>query len=140
MSSFVDSINEILDRRQTDLAISKRSILLGKTPTQKKHLFAACVLLIYSSLEGGVKELTGTLLSFINRTSVKVADLNGPYLKLAIERQCQFSNAVQDIEKQLRLSVEIRNCLLANAELPGSIVTESNITPRVIKKYAECWI
>jgi hypothetical protein len=57
-----------------------------------------------------------------------------PYLKLAIERECCFSEEVFDLSKQIHRSGEIRKSILAKALLPGSFDTEANITPKVIKK------
>lgn len=134
MSDFVASLNEILDRRQSDMAIAKRSILLGKTDIQKKHLRSACILILYASLEGGTKELTGALFSYINRSLTDVVELNNPYLKLAIERHCCFTEEIYDLSRQIHRSGEIRNTILAKALLPGYFDTESNITPKVINK------
>jgi hypothetical protein len=128
MSDFVASLKEILDRRQSDMAIAKRSILLGKTELQRKHLRSACILILYASLEGGSKELTGALFSYINRSLTDVVELNNPYLKLAIERDCCFAEEICDLSKQIHRSNEIRNSILAKAILPGNFQTESNIT------------
>lgn len=134
MSDFIASLIEILDRRQSDMAIAKRSILLGRTELQRKHLRSSCILILYASLEGGTKELTGELLSYINRTSEDVIKLETPYLKLAIERECKFSEELCDIVKQICRSGEIKKVILSKALLPGSIDTESNITPKTVKK------
>ena len=134
MSNFIASLNEILDRRQSDMAIAKRSILLGRTELQQKHLRSSCILILYASLEGGIKELTGALFSYINRSSEDVVKLDAPYLKLAIERECSFSVELCDLTKQICRSGEIRKAILSKALLPGSFDTESNITPKVVKK------
>lgn len=134
MNSFVESINEVLDSRQTDIAISKRNVFLAKTNIQRKYLLSSSVLQIYASLEGGIKELVGLLLAYINRSQIDVADLRSPFFKLAIENHCQFINPIKDLDKQLKLSEEIKRCILGKVRFPGSLDLESNITPKVIKK------
>ncbi|MBU4263449.1 MAG: hypothetical protein KKC76_16445 [Proteobacteria bacterium] len=134
MSDFIASLNEIFDRRQSDIAIAKRSILLGRTELQRKHLRSSCILILYASLEGGTKELTGALFSYINRSSADAVKLEVTYLKLAIEKECRFTEEICDLAKQICRSGEIRKAILSKALLPGSFDTEANITPKVVKK------
>ena len=134
MPEFAEAIAEIIDRRQADIALAKRAVQLAKTGEQKKLLRGACVLLIYAALEGGVKELTGHLFDYINRRSENVSSLTEPFLCLAIGAKCSLANPVTDFSKQQKLVCKIRDAVNGIAHLPGSINTESNITPRVFEK------
>jgi hypothetical protein len=106
----------------------------ARTEEQKKLLRGACVLLIYAALEGGVKELTGQLFDYINRQSETVSNLTEPFLHLAISTKCSLANPVTDFAKQKKLVCRIRDAVNGIAHLPGSINTESNITPRVFDR------
>ncbi|MCI5144596.1 MAG: hypothetical protein D3923_03500 [Candidatus Electrothrix sp. AR3] len=134
MPEFTEAIAEIVDRRQSDIALAKRAIQLSRTEEQKKLLRGSCVLLIYAALEGGVRELTGQLFEYINRRSENVADLTEPFLCLALSAKCSLSNPVTDLGKQQKLAYRIREAVNGRAQLPGSINTESNITPKVFTK------
>ena len=91
---------EVIDRRQSDMAIAKRSIFLSRTEKQKNVLLRSCTLLIYASLEGGCKELTSCLLSRIDKTQPSISDLASPFLFLAIGRSCRIAEVVLDLQKK----------------------------------------
>ncbi|XOF33465.1 MAG: MAE_28990/MAE_18760 family HEPN-like nuclease [Candidatus Electrothrix sp. YB6] len=134
MPDFSEALAEIVDRRQADIGLAKRAVLLAKTKEQKKLLRGACVLLIYAALEGGVRELTGQLFGHINRKLEKVSDLSEPFLCLAIGGACSLENPVTNFIQQQKIVSKIRNAVNGTAQLPGSINTESNITPKVFAK------
>jgi hypothetical protein len=129
-----ETIAEIIDRRQADIALAKRAVQLARTEEQKKLLRGACVLLIYAALEGGTRELTGQLFSYINRRGENISDLSEPFLCLAIREKCSLANPVTDFTKQQKLASKIRDTICKNAHLPGNINTESNIIPKVFVK------
>ena len=134
MGNFKEGLDEIINRRQLNISIAKRSILLSKTEIQKNYLVCSSVLLIYANLEGGVKEISSLLLGHINRSKVNVGDLCGAYLNQAISGVCKFDMEIKDHEKQIAQALFVRECLQSKATLPGSVQTSGNLTPSIIKK------
>lgn len=132
MSDIASALTEIVDRRQLDIALAKRLTTLGKTERQQSVLLSGCVLLIYAALEGGVRELVSHYLSSISRLRIDVQSLSDIYLHLAFRNLCKLSDAITDVEKQEKTVVDIRRAMYAKADIPGSLSTESNITPKVL--------
>ena len=134
MNEHVESLNEILDRRFLELSLAKRNILLGKTDEQRKTLFKASVLLIYSATEGGVKELVRLLFDHINSCELTTLDLHINYLELSVSNECQLKQQILDHEKKIEAVNKIRKCMHTKVKMPGNIDVESNITPKIIKR------
>lgn len=128
---------EVIDRRQSDIALAKRSVCLARTETQRNVLFRACTLLIYASLEGGCKELTSCLLSRVDKSRPKISDLSPPFLFLAIGKTCRLGEAVLDLQKRHRLAEEVRDAVAGPVKMPGSISIESNLTPKILMRMCQ---
>lgn len=125
---------EVIDRRQSDIALAKRSICLARTETQRNVLFRACTLLIYASLEGGCKEMTSCLLSRVDKSRPSVSDLSPPFLFLALGRSCRLGEPVLDMQKRHKLAEEVRDAVTGPVKMPGSMSIESNLTPKVLMR------
>jgi hypothetical protein len=137
MTDLREELFEVIDRRQSDIALAKRSICLARTDTQRNILFRACTLLIYASLEGGCKEMTSCLLSRVDKSRPNISDLSPPFLFLAIGRSCRLGEAVLDQYKQHKLADEVREALFGPVKMPGSISIESNLTPKVLMRMCQ---
>lgn len=128
---------EVIDRRQSDMAIAKRSIFLARTEKQKNVLLRSCTLLIYASLEGGCKELTSCLLSRIDKTQPSISDLTSPFLFLAIGRSCRIAEVVLDLQKKHKLVEQVRDAVFGIVKMPGALDMESNLTPKALMKMCQ---
>lgn len=128
---------EVIDRRQSDIALAKRSICLARTETQRNVLFRACTLLIYASLEGGCKEMTSCLLSRVDKACPSISDLSPPFLFLAIGRSCRIGEPILDLHKRHKLAEEVRAALSSPVKMPGSINMESNLTPKALMRMCQ---
>ena len=137
MTDLREELLEVIDRRQSDMALAKRSIFLAKTALQKEMLFRACTILIYSSLEGGCKELVSCLLSRVDSAKPCISELSPPFLLLAIGRSCRIGEPVVDIHKKHRLAEEVRNAMSAPVKMPGSLDLESNLTPKTLQQICQ---
>lgn len=127
----------MIDRRQSDIALAKRSICLARTDTQRSVLFRACTLLIYASLEGGCKEMTSCLLSRVDKSRPSISDLSPPFLFLAIGRSCRFGEPVLDMQKRHKLAEEVRDAVTGPVKMPGSVSIDSNLTPKVLMRICQ---
>lgn len=136
MDGFDATISGIVDRRQMDIAMTKRAILLGKSDRQRNMLVRSCVLIIYASLEGGIKEMCRHYLSTINLAPPMAQDLVASYLYFAAKQSCKIGQAVSDHEKGEMLSVSIRDFMGAPIVMPTAVETESNLTPKVLSRIA----
>ena len=134
MSDLRAEISEVIDRRQADIALAKRSICLARSDIQKVVLYRACTLLIYASLEGGCKELTSCLLSRVDKASPVIQKLTAPYLCLAIGATCRMGETVLDIRKRHKIAEDVRAAMFGPVKMPGALDMESNLTPKVLRK------
>lgn len=128
------AISTIIDTRLSDIAIAKKFITTARSNIERQYLFQCAVLTIYASLEGGVKDIAGTILTSINTTSCKVCDLTPCYTTLALSKTCKLNQSISDHQKKINTTVNIVNAVLSRARLPISVDTESNLTPKVIEK------
>lgn len=134
VDQFSATVVAMIDKRQADIAISKRVLFLGRTECQKSILLRSCVLLIYASLEGGVKELCRHYLSAINLKKPGVQELHPAYLYLASRRTCRTDQQILDHDKAVALVNEIREFMMAPVSMPTSMDTESNLSPKVVAR------
>jgi hypothetical protein len=137
MTDLRAELSEVIDRRQSDIALAKRSICLARSDTQRNILFRACTLLIYASLEGGCKEMTSCLLSRVDKNRPNISDLTPPFLFLAIGRSCRIGEPVLDIQKRHKIAEEVRDAVSGPVKMPGSIGMESNLTPKALMKLCQ---
>ncbi len=137
MSEFCQSIREIAERRQQDIELSKRSVLLYRNEEQKHFLFKASVMLIYAAIEGGVREMSSCLFGYINRQDKDVSALSEPYLCLAIASICKLGEAVINQQKQQKISSQILQVVMGKAKMPGAVDLKSNITPDRLNKICQ---
>jgi hypothetical protein len=137
MTDLRAELSEVIDRRQSDIALAKRSICLARSETQRNVLFRACTLLIYASLEGGCKEMTSCLLSRVDKTRPNISDLSPPFLFLAIGQSCRIGEAVLDLQKRHMLAEKVRDAVSASVKMPGSISIESNLTPKALMRLCQ---
>lgn len=137
MTDLREELFEVIDRRQSDIALAKRSICLARTDTQRNVLFRACTLLIYASLEGGCKEMTSCLLSRIDKTRPNISDLTPPFLFLAIGRSCRLGEPVLDMQKRHKLAQEVRDAVSSPVKMPGAVNMESNLTPKALMRLCQ---
>ncbi|MCT0245609.1 hypothetical protein KQ301_04730 [Synechococcus sp. CS-601] len=137
MTDLREELFEVIDRRQSDIALAKRSICLARTEAQRSLLFRACTLLIYAALEGGCKEMTSCLLSRVAKTRPNISDLATPFLFLAIKRSCRIGEAVLDLQKRHKLAEEVREAVSGPVKMPGSINIESNLTPKTLMRMCQ---
>jgi len=128
---------EVIDRRQSDIAIAKRSICLARTDVQRDVLFRACTLLIYASLEGGCKEMISCLLSRVDKSRPNISDLTPPFLFLAIGRSCRMGESILDLQKRHKLAEEVRDAVSGPVKMPGAINMESNLTPKALMRLCQ---
>lgn len=129
-----NTIAEIVDARLGDIALAKKCITTARSEIERQHQFQCAILTIYASLEGGVKEIIGTLLNTINTSGYKVSDLSPCYATLALSKICKFDQQISDLSKQRKVTTAIIDAVLNKAKLPNYVDTESNLTPTILTK------
>lgn len=134
MPDIQKALSEVIARRQEDIAMAKRAILLGKTSEQRETLLKAAILLIYSALEGGIKNLCSVLFSEINTSELSPKDLEPAYLELALANVLKLSDPITDQDKKVKTTSEIRAAFLGNVKLPTTINTEHNLSHKVFSR------